>query len=220
MKKIVIATIALALAAFAPRKQQFEHVLDLVGQPTTPSSVVVNTLPAGSDGDSEPSRWQKPTLRLHLDDIERFMFETGDSFVYRVSVENIGDADVAFPSSTDYVLFKYPYQANDVEGLIAGSIFLEARDTRGKRLAWLEGKGIYGAPTVGASIETIRPREKAVIRVPAAWRVSDVLMPRLLQQPEGLVHLAGVLHIRGNSVSGIVDSDNVIEVRIRQRALR
>jgi hypothetical protein len=215
--KIVIATIALALAAFASRQQQFEHVLDLVDQPTTPSSVVVNGIPAG--GGAGPVRWQKP-LRLHLEDIERSIFETGDSFVYRISVENIGDADVEFPSSTDYVLFKYPHQPNDVEGLITGSIFLEARDTWGNRLAWLEGKGIYGAPTVGASIETIRPRERAVIRVPGAWRVPDILMPRLLRQPEGLVQLAAVLHIRGNSVNCIVDSDNVVEVQIRQRALR
>ena len=154
------------------------------------------------------------SLRVTLEAVDRFAYETGDSLVFEALVENIGTAPVVLPWSTDLALAK----TRSLPGSRTGILYLEARSTHQRLLARLEGQSLFGTPTVDGSLQTLLPRETAWIRAPGAWRFDDYQRGLLLAEPEGRVHLLAVLILVDSSSS--VRSANSIEAAIGARVLR
>lgn len=175
-----------------------EPVLDLVGFRPTPDPVSATSNVGHGKGraiGTSHDRRQTLELKLELLDLQRVVFNPGDSLVYEVVVANAGAQPVTLPWSADRVRFATDGQRID------GIVGLEIRDAAGKELlARLPAQALYGSRAVPDSLLTLLPRQRARIRVPATWRSSEVEMGLMLAQPTGLVQVAALFQFKGQEI--------------------
>ena len=213
---LVVSTVLVA-GAQSPRA---DYVLDIVGQGLTPDTEA-NTGSSRISAGGGVSKSEVPNssadLRVTLGSVDPKSFDTGDSFVYEVLIQNVGTQSVILPWSADRALFKVAAPA--MPPVREGSLFLEVRDRMGsRRLAWLEPQLLFGSEAVGGSLQTLARGERALIRVPGQWRASDRETGAILREPNGVVQVSAMLHIVQTQL--LVRSVNGLEVSVRDRLQR
>jgi hypothetical protein len=146
--------------------------------------------------------------------INRNQYELGEQITYEVLIRNDGQLPVTFPWSPDVALFNRLNRA--IAGMRNGSLFLQAEDAEGHTLANLESQVLVGAPDEPNTLEVLAPGDTARIRLPGAWRTSDVEASMVLRQPRGEVRVRAVLSLINPPV--YVKSDNSVDVVVTRRS--
>lgn len=221
MKLALIALTLSGALAGAGQLPRADHVLDIVGYRLAPDDGLANPdaarLPAGSLGGASHEPSSQLNVKVTLGRLDRLSYQTGDSVVFELWIENVGARPVMLPWSPDRAAFKT--QERTEPPLRKASLFLEVRDRSGfNRLAWLEPQLLFGSETVDGSLITLAPREKALIRAPGYWRTSDGEMAAVLREPNGIVQVSVVLHLFESRL--MVRSKNGIEVAVQDRLHR
>ncbi len=213
--RVTALIVVLGGAVAAAQSPRADHLLDILASRVTPQiAVPANSgrLPAGAVSGTEGDQHRESRrLKVTLLSLDRVDYETGDSVIYELLIENIGNSPVVLPWSPDHTLFT----AGSVPAPLArAAIFLEVLDHAGsKQIAWLEPSVLFGSEAVSGSLETLLPGETAWMRVPGFWRTSEREMRAVLSETNGDVKLAAVFDILQAPLR--VRSTNRIDVVVR-----
>ena len=156
-------------AAQGPRVDYFLDILTHHITPDSPDSPAEGSfLRSGSGGGSSHESPSPYKLQVALETLDPRSYRPGDPFVYEVLIENRGTRDVVIPWSPDRVLVQRA--TPDPSTALRGSLIIEVTDARQKVIALLESQPLYGTEALDETLITLKPGERARVRVPAVWR--------------------------------------------------
>ena len=207
-----------AVAAVAGQSRPAHHVLDVVTYPPASDSGA-SSAPAGVPAGQASVKGHVRSvvnLRARLVSLDFSSYETGDPVIYEIEVENMGRTPVVLPWSPDSVRVARESDGESIQAIIS----LEVWDVSGsrRRLGTLEPLSLSGSANVAGSLQSLGPREIALIRVPGTWRAVESERRAMVNEPRGDVHVKGVITLVQDHVS--VRTTNGIPVSLRDRLRR
>jgi hypothetical protein len=215
LTSILIVTWMSAATAIA-QSPRADFVLDLLTFQHAPASDAANPPTSGSGGGSSHRNPTPDPIRLTLLTLERTRYAWGDSIVYEVLVENIGRRPVTLPWSPDLIAADSvrPGRADDNR---SGAVSLEVRrDGRPLPNARIAFQTLFGARTQPRTVQTLAPRQTALIRVPGYWEASAAEVASVMgQEQAATVQVTAVFDLFDEHLQ--VHSVNSIEVSVERR---
>lgn len=192
-----------------------DHVLDAVAYPR----LAPREDPTRSRGEVEAGGITPSDLidvsgvTVTLASLDRTSYVLGDPIVYEIFIRNGGRTSLVIPWNPDPEAFVGELHAPTTS---RASVFLEVRNDRAERVAWLEMQGLLGSAAVAGGLETIAPGETALLRLPGRWRTNTDADARALIAAAGRVRMAAVLQLKAR----LIPSVNEVEVLIAPRNRR
>ena len=150
-------------------------------------------------------------INVRLASIERQEFNWDDSFAYEVTVENTGKEPITLPWSPDAGAF------SSQDRLHAMSFALEVASAVEKgTLGHLDAYALWGSDEVPSSLVSLKPGQRASIRLPGRWIGSNELSRLVLRQEGGVVRVSATVHVFEEFLFG--RSENDVAVRVSRKA--
>jgi hypothetical protein len=204
-----------AVAGVSGQSRPAHHVLDVVTYPVASESGTSSApagVPAGHVSAKAHDR-SAVNLRARLVSLDFASYETGDPVIYEIEVENMGRTPVVLPWSPDSVRVSRESDGESIQAIIS----LEVWDGGGsrRRLGTLEPLSLSGSANVAGSLQSLGPREIALIRVPGRWRAVESERRAMVNEPGGNVQVKGVITLVQDQVT--VRTTNGIPVSLRLR---
>ena len=216
IKALIVVCLSTTTAiAQSPRA---DFVLDLLTYRHAPDPDDAPLLSSGSGGGTSDGGRRPDPVRLTLVTLERTRFVWGDSVVYEVLIENIGNWPLTLPWSPDRSAAA-PRQSKETSGRRRGALWLEVRRDGCAPVppcARLELQSLFGSRSEPGTLQTLAPRQTALIRVPGLWRASEFELSRLMRQEQAAtVQVTAALDLFDEQLQ--VHSLNSIEVSVERR---
>jgi hypothetical protein len=211
----ILIVVSLWTATGIAQSPRADFVLDLLTYQHAPDPAVAPVLSSGSGGGTSDGVRRPDPIRFTLVTLERTRFVWGDSVVYEVLIENIGNRPLTLPWSSD---LSAAGPSEQTHGRRTGAVSLEVRRRNGSPFpdASLELQSLFGTRTEPRTLQTLAPRRTALIRVPGWWNASATGVAAVMRQEQAAtVQVTAVLDLFDEHLQ--VHSANSIEVLVERR---